>query len=62
MSPNPNFVIPKVIKGTLNALKAASKQESIKRFVLTSSSTAALIPKPNEQGVVIDQSKQFACE
>ena len=46
-SPDPNKVIPGVIAGTLNALSAAAKQPSIKRFIYTSSSTAITQPKPN---------------
>jgi nucleoside-diphosphate-sugar epimerase len=40
-------VIPTAVNGTLSALRAAAKQPSVKRFVLTSSSTAAVLPKPN---------------
>ncbi len=47
-SPDPNKLIPSVIAGTINALTAASKTPSIKRFVFTSSSTAILIPRLNE--------------
>jgi nucleoside-diphosphate-sugar epimerase len=45
---DPNEGIPTVVDGTLNALKAASNESSIKRFVLTSSSTAAISPIPNK--------------
>ncbi|KAI1331075.1 aldehyde reductase [Xylariaceae sp. FL0255] len=48
MNPNPHDVIPGMIKGTMEALEAASEEPSVKRFVLTSSSSAALIPKPND--------------
>lgn len=44
---DPNIAIPMVQKGTINALQAAAK-EGIKRFVLTSSSTAAASPQPNK--------------
>jgi nucleoside-diphosphate-sugar epimerase len=44
---DPNVAIPTVIAGTTNALRAAAK-EGIKRFVLTSSSTAAASPQPNK--------------
>jgi nucleoside-diphosphate-sugar epimerase len=44
LSPDPNAVTPKAVAGTLNALRAASKQ-SLKRFVLTSSSAAALLSR-----------------
>ncbi|KAI0532782.1 aldehyde reductase [Xylaria digitata] len=47
MNPNPHEVVPDTIAGTVNALAAAAKVPSIKRFVLTSSSASALIPKPN---------------
>ncbi|KAF7175191.1 hypothetical protein CNMCM7691_006595 [Aspergillus felis] len=47
LDPNPHNVIPGTISGTVNALEAAAQEPSVKRFVLTSSSTAALIPKPN---------------
>lgn len=53
MNPDPNISIPRAIKATVNLLKAASKQATIKRFVLTSSSTAAYLPKPNEEGIVL---------
>ncbi|KAL1985643.1 hypothetical protein VTN96DRAFT_7510 [Rasamsonia emersonii] len=54
MNPDPNTVIPAAVNLTVNALKAASKQPSIKRVVLTSSSSAVLIPKPNQE-VVVDE-------
>ncbi|KFA46012.1 hypothetical protein S40293_08787 [Stachybotrys chartarum IBT 40293] len=47
MNPNPYEVVPGTLKGTINALEAANKEPSMKRFVLTSSSASALIPKPN---------------
>lgn len=55
-SSDPQAVIPKVVKGVLNALEAASKHSSVKRFVLTSSSSAALLPPLNEQ-VIVDESR-----
>ena len=45
VSYDPNEGIPTVVEDTLNALKAAAAS-SVKRFVLTPSSTAALSPKP----------------
>lgn len=54
-NPDPEAVIPGVVKGVLNALEAASKHTSVKRFVLTSSSSAALLPPLNEE-VVVDES------
>ena len=47
LDPNPLNVIPGTISGTVNALEAAAQEPSVKRFVLTSSSLAAVIPKPN---------------
>lgn len=47
MNPNPYEVIPGTLKGTIHALEAAAGEPSVKRFVLTSSSASALIPKPN---------------
>lgn len=52
MDPDPNAVIPGSIKGTVNALTAAAQEQSVKRFVLTSSSASALIPKPNNPATV----------
>ncbi|KAI1385488.1 aldehyde reductase [Hypoxylon trugodes] len=52
MNPNPHEVIPGTGAGTVNALAAAAVEPSVKRFVLTSSSAAALIPKPNNPLVV----------
>ncbi|KAH9907613.1 aldehyde reductase [Xylariomycetidae sp. FL2044] len=48
MNPNPHEVVPGSIKGTLEVLTAAAKEPSVKRFVLTSSSGSALLPKPND--------------
>lgn len=58
MRPNPNAVIPTVIAGTVNAPSAAAKTSSVKRFVLTSSSTAVLVPEPNKHLVVSEGSHQ----
>ncbi|KAL8721136.1 MAG: hypothetical protein Q9225_002119 [Loekoesia sp. 1 TL-2023] len=46
-SPNPNQVIPGVIAGAINAVSAAAKQSSVKRFVFTSSSSAITSAKPD---------------
>jgi nucleoside-diphosphate-sugar epimerase len=56
LRPEPDTVIPSVVAGTVNILKTAARNNSIKRVVLTSSSTAVLIPTPNEIRSV-DQSK-----
>ncbi|KAL5092570.1 hypothetical protein Trisim1_001123 [Trichoderma cf. simile WF8] len=55
LASDPHRIIPAVRNGTINALKAASSQESVKRFVLTSSSTAAIVPQANKKGVIIDE-------
>ncbi|KAE8381963.1 hypothetical protein BDV26DRAFT_278373 [Aspergillus bertholletiae] len=46
---DPNAVIPWVVRATQNILEAAAKTPSVKRVVLTSSSTAALTPIPNHR-------------
>ncbi|KAJ6104764.1 NAD dependent epimerase/dehydratase [Penicillium sp. IBT 18751x] len=53
---DPNLVIPWVVRAVENVLEAASRHSSIKRFVLTSSSSAVLIPAPNKEGVRVDES------
>ncbi|KAL6401217.1 hypothetical protein AUP68_16946 [Ilyonectria robusta] len=53
--PDPNRVIPTVIAGAVNALKAAFAEPSVKRFVYTSSSTAAMLPKLNVPGIVVTE-------
>jgi nucleoside-diphosphate-sugar epimerase len=55
MNPNPEVVIPRTVKGSLNALEASMKHGTIKRFVLTSSSTAATTAKPNVEGIIVDE-------
>lgn len=52
-SPNPQDVIPTSIAGAMNALKAANKSPSVKRFVLTGSGTAVLVPKPEQEGIEV---------
>jgi nucleoside-diphosphate-sugar epimerase len=44
---DPNEGVPIVVNGTLHALEAAANEPSIKRVVLTSSSTAAASPQPD---------------
>jgi len=46
-SEDPNAVIPEVIAGIDGILESATHEPMIKRFVFTSSSTAATNPKPN---------------
>lgn len=45
-------VINSVVQGTENFLRAAAKESKVKRFTLTSSSTAALVAKPGVEGIV----------
>src|SRR5579862_9360867 len=40
------------VAGILNVLNSAAKEQSVKRFVFTSSSTAATLPKPNVEFTV----------
>ncbi|EXJ63811.1 hypothetical protein A1O7_00146 [Cladophialophora yegresii CBS 114405] len=54
MNPDPDAVISGVVAGTINLLEAAAGESSVKSVVLTSSSTAALIPEPNKE-IVIDE-------
>ncbi|KAL7940088.1 hypothetical protein V8C42DRAFT_356483 [Trichoderma barbatum] len=44
--PDPNKVIPFAVSFAVNALQAAYKEPSVKRFVFTSSSAAAVISSP----------------
>lgn len=46
---DPNKVIPDTIAGATSVLRSAAKTSTCKRFVYTSSSTAATIPKPGEK-------------
>ncbi|KAF9878360.1 NAD dependent epimerase/dehydratase [Colletotrichum karsti] len=52
---DPNAVIPWVIKATETVLATAAKFPAIKRVVLTSSSSAVLIPETNKTGVRVDE-------
>lgn len=47
-----DFVISTVVAGTEHFLRAAVKEPKVKRFTLTSSSTAAILPKPGVEGIV----------
>lgn len=50
-SPVWDEVIPPAIKGVLSIFNAARKEPKVKSLVLTSSSTAALVPVPNQKMV-----------
>lgn len=45
--PDPNKVIPFAVDFAVNALQAAYKEPSVKRFIFTSSSTAAVVSSPD---------------
>ncbi|KAH7230858.1 hypothetical protein B0J15DRAFT_380330, partial [Fusarium solani] len=45
-------LITGAVAGTMNALKASNKQPSVKRFVLTSPSVAAVLLRPEVEGIV----------
>lgn len=49
INPDPDIVIPTVVNSTLNALNAAANESSVTRFVLTSSGSAVVFPKPNHK-------------
>ncbi|KAM0244213.1 hypothetical protein ACHAP5_006425 [Fusarium lateritium] len=55
LDPNPNNVIPGAIAGAVSALKAAYAVPSVKRFVLTSSSSAAVVSLPDTPGVTVTE-------
>ncbi|KAH8746065.1 hypothetical protein F5883DRAFT_721671 [Diaporthe sp. PMI_573] len=50
---DPNVVIPLAVAFALNALKSAYKEDSVKRFVFTSSSSAAVLSDPAVPGVEV---------
>lgn len=47
-SSDPNAVVTPTIQSVLNALRAAASEPGVKSFVLTSSATAVVRPKPNQ--------------
>lgn len=51
-NPDPNIVVKPTEEGVRNILRSAKKAGSVKRFVLTSSSSAVLIPHPNKEVTV----------
>ncbi|KAM0344781.1 hypothetical protein ACHAPU_007156 [Fusarium lateritium] len=46
-------MIPDAVASAMNALKASNIETSVKRFVFTSSSTAAASPQPEVTGIVV---------
>ncbi|RVX66878.1 hypothetical protein B0A52_09002 [Exophiala mesophila] len=55
LDPDRERVINGTIAHTTAILQAASNASTVESFVLTSSSTACLIPVPNKEGIVIDE-------
>lgn len=53
MNPDPHMVIPLAVGNVLNLLETAAKKPSIRRVVLTSSTTAAFTLQPGRKGVVV---------
>ncbi|KAL7917176.1 hypothetical protein ACQKWADRAFT_324866 [Trichoderma austrokoningii] len=56
LNPDANKVIPNVKKAARNILEAAMKQSSIKRFVLTSSSSAAYFANLSQKVIITEES------
>ncbi|KAM5347337.1 hypothetical protein ACJ41O_010342 [Fusarium nematophilum] len=52
--PDPNKVIPSTIAFAINTLKAAYKEPSVKRYILTSSSAATVLSQRGALGIVVD--------
>ncbi|KAJ4256247.1 hypothetical protein NW762_009327 [Fusarium torreyae] len=52
---NTEGMITEAVASAVNALKAANRESSVKRFVLTSSSTAAVLPRPDVNGIVVTE-------
>lgn len=55
LAPDTEVVIKGTVAHTLAAIKAATNVPTVKSFVLTSSSTSCLIPKPGVEGIVIGE-------
>jgi nucleoside-diphosphate-sugar epimerase len=55
-STNYDEVVGDAVDGALGALKSAATQNSVKRFVFTSSSTAATLPKPEKEFTIYKDS------
>ncbi|PNP51923.1 hypothetical protein FNYG_15864 [Fusarium nygamai] len=55
LDPNPNNVIPGAISFAVAALKAAYAEPSVKRFVFTSSSAAAVVSLPDMPGIKVNE-------
>lgn len=59
--PDPNEIIPSVIAGINETLKSADREPKVKRFVFTSSSTAATNPIPNKKFSIDEKSWNNEC-
>ncbi|GKU10144.1 unnamed protein product [Fusarium langsethiae] len=55
LHPDPNQVIPEAISGALTALKVAYSESSVKRFVLTSSSSAAAVTLADKPHTLVNE-------
>ncbi|KAB8070381.1 hypothetical protein BDV29DRAFT_198028 [Aspergillus leporis] len=58
--PDPQAMIPWVVKATLKIVEAATKEPSVKRIVLTSSSSAAYTLRPDPNGRTLDSWNETA--
>jgi nucleoside-diphosphate-sugar epimerase len=54
--PDAKKVIPNVVSATEAVLQAAA-ESSVKRVVLTSSSSSALLPQPGVEGIVVTEGR-----
>lgn len=52
-----DVVVAGAVNSTVNLLRAAAKEPSVKSVVLTSCSSAALIPEPNKEFGVVNEGK-----
>lgn len=59
-NPDPNKVVPEVLAGINGILKSATREPSIKRFVYTSSSSAATSPQPEKEFTIDTNSWNLA--
>ena len=48
-------MINRVVNHTQTLLRVAKQQLSVKSFVMTSSSSAAIVPVPNQPGIRVDE-------
>ncbi|KAL4964259.1 uncharacterized protein BDV14DRAFT_201037 [Aspergillus stella-maris] len=59
---NPDNVIPPTVAGALNGIKAAYGEPTVKRFVLTSSSAAVLVPETGQSDDIVLDETSYADE